>query len=129
MATVCTTRAIPHAYEDQPGASEGDGPATGSACGSIDDTQNPMPEPPGSTPGSRALTAEEQAYQDCLSGLDVRQEGWRDINQRWLTDQSFFTAAAALHSVTRGVPPDPDGNTYWAYPANRGISRRQGSGT
>ena len=44
--------------------------------------------------------------------LDVRQEGWSGTDQRGMTDQSFFTAAAALHSTTRGVPPDPDGDTY-----------------
>ena len=96
----------------------GDGPATDSAYGSSGDSQNPWPGPPRNTPGSRARAVEEQAYHDLLLEVDVRQEGWSDTNQLGEADQSFFTAAAALHSATRGVPPDPDGDTYMAYPAN-----------
>ena len=103
----------------------GDGPTTDSAYSSSGDSQNPWPGPPRDTPGSRARAAEVQAYCECPLALDVRQAGWSDTNQ---PDQSFFTAAAALHSATRGVPPHPDGHIYMVYPAEHPARRFMAAG-
>ena len=59
-----------------------------------------------------------QYFQEKLQETNYWEEFFNPTDQRGSPDQSFFVAAAALHSMTRGLRPDPSGQTYMAYPTD-----------
>ena len=50
--------------------------------------------------------------------MNYWEEFFNPMDQRGSPDQSFFVAAAALHSMTQGIRPDPSGRTYMEYPTD-----------
>ena len=110
--------------EDQPGDNESmppwwwtsTGPATDSAYSSSDHDY-PWPQPTRDTAGSRARAEEHREYRALIHRLGFREYGYGDTDQSGASNQSFFIAGAALHSMARGVFPDPDSCRYTLYPA------------
>ena len=87
------------------------GPATDSAYSSSDH-EYPYRQPDRDTAGSRERAEERQEYAAHISRLGFREYAHGDTDQRGAADQSFFIAGATLHSLARGVSPDPDGQEY-----------------
>ena len=61
---------------------------------------------------------EERYFLDTLQAMEYWEEFFNLVDQQGSPDQSFFVAAAALNSMAHGVPPDPSGRAYIAYPTD-----------
>ena len=99
------------------------GPATDSAYSSTTTegsqfSYDALPKQPRNTPGGRPRQEEVQYFGDALQEMEYWEEFFNLVDQRGSPDQSFFVGAAALNAMAHGVPPDPSGRAYMAYPAD-----------
>ena len=58
------------------------------------------------------------ALQNMLREMECWEQFFCSVDQRGAPHQSFFVAAAALNSMAREVPHDPNSHACMAYPAD-----------